>query len=183
MRRLKLQVQATLDGYMGGANGEMDWMLPAFTPDLGAHITGIMTGVDTIVLGRRLAEGFIPHWAARPEHEPDEAIDFMNVSHRVVVSRTLASSPWDNATIAPSLDAVATLKDTPGGDLIAYGGATLVAGLIEAGLVDELHLFVHPVSIGAGLPVFGHGRHDFSVIATTRFDGGILGTTLAPAKP
>lgn len=182
MRTLKLQTQVSLDGYLAGPNGEMDWMSGEWSGDVGAAIAAIMVGVDTIVLGRRLAEGFIPHWAARPDYEPDEAIDFMNNSRRVVVSRTLAASPWENVEIAPSLDAIAALKATEGGDLIAYGGGTLVSGLIGAGLVDELHLFVHPVAIGAGMPVFGSGRHRFAVEALARFECGIVGTKLVPVR-
>lgn len=67
MRKLKLQVQTTVDGYMGGPQGEMDWLTFPWTDDFTAYVTGLMENVDHIVLGRRLAEGFIPTWAAGPE--------------------------------------------------------------------------------------------------------------------
>ncbi|AUS81117.1 deaminase [Actinoalloteichus sp. AHMU CJ021] len=156
MRRLKLQVQTTVDGYLAGPNGEMDWMTLPWSEDLNDYVKTLMAPVDHIMLGRHLAEGFIPTWAANPDGETEETVAWMNDTPKTVVSNTLTESPWENAVIAGGdLAAVVhRLKDEPGGDLIAYGGATLVSGLIGGGLVDEMHLLVNPVAIGAGLPVF-----------------------------
>ncbi|MFJ2030514.1 dihydrofolate reductase family protein [Streptosporangium sp. NPDC087985] len=114
------------------------------------------------MLGRKLAEGFIPTWAAQPAGEPQEAIDKMNNTHKVVISNTLTESPWENTVVAGGdlTETVNKLKDQPGGDMIAYGGGTLVSDLIAKGLLDELHLFVNPTAIGAGMPVFANsGAH------------------------
>ncbi len=175
MRTFKLQVQVTADGYMGGPAGEMDWMTMPWSDDLNAYLDALTQGVDTIVLGRGLAEGFIPAWESRPEHEDDATIDFMNGTPKVVVSRTLAESPWENATVvADPVAAVNDLKARPGGDVIAYGGSQLVRSLIADGLLDELHLVVNPVSIGRGLPVFPEGGYQrFSLLDAVRFDCGM----------
>ncbi|MFI9405531.1 dihydrofolate reductase family protein [Nocardia sp. NPDC052316] len=95
MRKLKLQVQTSADGYMGGPNGEMDWMTFPWTDDVGAYINNLMASVDTIVLGRNLAEGFIPVWANRTEAdgEDQETIDWMNNTPKIVFSNTLTESP------------------------------------------------------------------------------------------
>jgi dihydrofolate reductase len=156
MRRFKLQVQTTVDGYMGGPNGEIDWTTHPWSDDLSAYSDRLHQSVDCIVLGRKLAEGFIPAWASGPEGEDQKSIDWMNNTPKVVVSNSLAESPWENATIAGGelTEIVNRLKAQPGGDLIAYGGSTFVTNLIAAGLLDELHLFVNPATIGAGLPVF-----------------------------
>jgi dihydrofolate reductase len=156
VRKFKLQVQTSVDGYMAGPNGEMDWLTFPWTDDIGAYINAITEPVDCIVLGRKLAEGFIPAWAAGPEGEDQESIDWMNNTPKVVITNTLTESPWDNAEVANG-DVAATineLKARPGGDMIAYGGGTLVSSLIAEGLLDELHLFVNPTAIGAGMPVF-----------------------------
>ena len=187
MRRLKLQTQITLDGFMAGPNGEMDWISTAWSDDTGAYIKDIMSSVDTIVLGRKLAEGFIPAWESRPEGEPDEAIDWMINTPKVVISRTLETSPWNNATVANGdlVETISTLKAQQGGDLIAYGGGELVASLVAADLIDELHLFVNPTAICSGMPFFGSpGEYKrFTPVRTTPFTCGMFAVHLEPARP
>ncbi|MFD0361903.1 dihydrofolate reductase family protein [Nocardia sp. GCM10030253] len=184
MRKLKLQVQMTVDGYMSGPNGEMDWMTFPWTDDIGAYIGALTAQVDTIVLGRKLAEGFIPHWASKPENEPQVAIDQMNNTPKVVITNSLTESPWENTVVAGGdlAEIVNGLKAQPGGDLIVYGGGTLVSSLIAAGLIDELHLFVNPTAIGAGLPVFADAGADqqLSLVAATPFDCGIIALHFEP---
>jgi dihydrofolate reductase len=186
VRTLKLQVQTSLDGYMAGPNNEMDWISTTWSEDVGPYINGIMESVDTIVLGRNLAEGFIPAWESRPEGEPEEAIDWMNNTPKVVISNTLSTSPWPNATLAKGnlVDIVSELKAGNGGDLITYGGATLAASLIEAGLVDDVHLIVNPTAIGNGKPVYGHPDiyRQFEVARVTPFSCGMFAIHLQPGK-
>ncbi|MEV0390646.1 dihydrofolate reductase family protein [Nonomuraea sp. NPDC050643] len=186
MRTFKLQVQTTADGYMAGPNGEMDWVKGPWSDDLNAYVNALTEPVDCIVLGRRLAEGFIPAWAAGPEGEDKESIDWMNDTPKVVISDTLTESPWDNATIAGGdlAQAVNRLKAQPGGDLIAYGGGTLVASLIAQGLLDELHLFVNPVAIGAGMPVFpaGDAYHRLRLVTARPFECGITALHFEPER-
>ncbi|MET7339533.1 dihydrofolate reductase family protein [Nonomuraea sp. NPDC005650] len=186
MRTFKLQVQVTVDGYMAGPNGEMDWLTFPWTDDINAYIDAFTDPVDCIVLGRRLAEGFIPTWAAGPEGEDKESIDKMNNTPKVVISNTLTESPWDNAVVAGGdlAEIVNGLKARPGGDMIAYGGGTLVSSLIAQDLLDELHLFVNPVAIGAGMPVFGEGG-DYKrlrLITARPFDCGITALRYEPKR-
>jgi dihydrofolate reductase len=177
VRRFKLQVQTTVDGYMAGPNGEMDWTTLAWTDDIKAYINALTESVDCIVLGRRLAEGFIPAWAAGPEGEDQASIDWMNNTPKVVISNTLTRSPWENAVVAGGdlADSVNRLKAKPGGDMIAYGGGTLVSGLIAKGLLDELHLFVNPTAIGVGMPVFPNvgSPQQLRLVTAQPFDCGI----------
>ncbi|MCK2221824.1 dihydrofolate reductase family protein [Actinomadura sp. ATCC 31491] len=183
MRKLLLQVQVSADGYMAGPNGEMDWLAHPWTADLNAHINALTAKVDGIVLGRRLAEGFIPAWAAGPEGEDQESIDWMNNTPKVVISRSLTESPWENTTVAGG-DLAATigeLKSREGGDLVVYGGGTLVASLAEANLIDEYHLFVNPVALGGGMPVFP-GRRELRLVAADAFDCGITALHYEPRR-
>ena len=69
MRKLKLQVQMTVDGYIARTNGELDWAVWDWDDELKKYVTEITEPVDCIVLGRKLAQGFIPHWASHPEEE------------------------------------------------------------------------------------------------------------------
>jgi dihydrofolate reductase len=184
VRKFKLQVQTTIDGYMAGPQGEMDWMTFPWTDDVGTYVNALMESVDTIVLGRKLAEGFIPAWESGPPGEDQESIDFMNNTPKVVISNSLTESPWKNATVAGGdlSQTVGELKAGEGGDLIAYGGSTLVTGLIANGLLDEIHLFVNPSAIGAGMPVFANldANQQFRLVAATPFECGITAMHFAP---
>jgi dihydrofolate reductase len=157
-----------------------------WTDDISAHVNALTDSVDTIVLGRKLAEGFIPAWESEPEGEDQASIDWMNNTPKVVVSDSLTESPWKNATVAGGdlTELVNGLKARPGGDLIVYGGSTLVTDLIARELIDELHLFVNPSSLGAGLPVFpaldGHQR--FQLVTAHPFDCGITALHLEPKR-
>ncbi len=159
MRKLKLQVQMTLDGYIAGPNGEMDWLTFNWDDELKEYVTALTESVDGIVLGRKLAEGFIPHWAtvAADSDNPDYAAGqkFTN-THKVVFTRTLDHSEWPNTVLATGdlTDEINKLKQQDGKDLIAYGGATFVSALIKHGLIDGFYLFINPTAIGSGLPIF-----------------------------
>ena len=70
MRKLKLQIQMSVDGYIAGVNGEMDWMVWDWDQKLNQYVTDLSESVDCIVLGRKLAEVFIPYWAPLPYRLP-----------------------------------------------------------------------------------------------------------------
>jgi dihydrofolate reductase len=159
MRKLKLQVQMSVDGFISGPNGEMDWMTFNWDDALKEYVTELTTPVDCIVLGRRLAQGFIPHWAAVAANADDpefEAGKKFTGTNKVVFTKTLERSMWENTTLAKGdlSEEIAKLKSEPGNDIIAYGGGTFVSALIKHGLIDELNLFVNPVALGAGMPIF-----------------------------
>lgn len=189
MRTLKLQVQTTVDGYMAGPNGEMDWMNWNWDDALKNYVTALTEPVDDIVLGRKLAQGFIPHWAAvaadaaHPEFNAGQK--FTNTP-KVVFTKTLEESEWDNTVLAKGnlVEEITQLKNRPGGDLIAYGGATFVAALLEHRLVDELYLFVNPTAIGNGLPVFktSGSKQQLSLVKATPFECGIVVLQYAPKR-
>ncbi|MES2617387.1 MAG: dihydrofolate reductase family protein [Bacteroidota bacterium] len=159
MRKLKLQVQMSIDGFISGTNGEMDWMTFPWTQDIVDYVKKITEPVDTIILGRKLAEGFIPHWksvASNPEDPEFEGGVVYTKTPKVVFSKTLVKSDWDNTTIANGdlTDEVNKLKNKDGKDIIVYGGGAFVSNLIKYSLIDELNLFVNPAIIGNGLPIF-----------------------------
>lgn len=180
MRILKLQVQMSVDGFVAGPNGEMDWMVWDWDDALNAYVTAITDPVDTIVLGRKLAEGFIPTWTSRlqnPETADDAAKKFVE-THKVVFTQTLAESMWANTVLAKGglVEEIAGLKNQRGGDIIAYGGASFVSSLINEGLVDEYHLFVNPVILGDGMAIFRgvSQREKLALVKSTAFDCGIV---------
>lgn len=158
MRKLKLQVQMTVDGYIAGPNGEMDWMVWDWDDELKQYVEEITEPVDCIVLGRKLAQGFIPHWASNPELEGAGKI---NSTKKVVFTKTLDKSDmgvmsWENTDLANGdlAEEIMKLKNQEGSDIIAYGGADFVSALVKNRLIDEYHLFINPTAIGSGITIF-----------------------------
>lgn len=180
MRKLKLQVQVTMDGFITGANHEMDWMKFPWSDDLIQYVREITNPVDIILLGKNLAEGFIPHWENvlknpnDPEYEG--GVKYTNTP-KVVFSKTLTESKWNNTVIAKGniVDEVNALKQQKGGDMIAYGGSNFVSALIQNNLIDEYHLFINPTAIGKGLPIFMAISQNLNLILAEckKFDCGI----------
>ncbi len=175
MRKLKLQVQMTVDGYIAGTNGEMDWTAQDWDNELVKYVTEITEPIDCIVLGRKLAQGFIPHWASHPE---EAGADIFNRTKKVVFTKTLEKSEWDNTVLAKGdlVDEITKLKKQDGKDIIAYGGATFVSALIKHGLIDEFHLFINPTAIGKGMSIFKEldNKQNLKLVKSTSFDCGIV---------
>jgi len=180
MRKLKLQVQITVDGYVAGPNGEMDWM--NFTQDdaLEAYVNALTDSADTILLGRKMTDGFVNYWTDVVTNQP-ESREFafaqkMVDTPKVVFTKTLTQSPWANTVLATGdlVDEINTLKRQDGKGILVYGGATFVSALIEHGLIDEYHLFVNPTAIGDGMPIFGQLNHNLplTLVTATPFSCG-----------
>ena len=174
MRKLKLQVQMSVDGFIAGPVGEMDWMVWDWDDELKAYVVEITDPVDCIVLGRKLAQGFIPYWANNPEQEGAAKL---NSTHKVVFTKTLGKSEWPNTVLAKGdlVDEINRLKELDGKDMIAYGGSGFVSALIKNELIDEFHLFINPTAIGNGMPIFQQleSRQDLHLIKTRAFPCGM----------
>jgi dihydrofolate reductase len=181
MRKLKLQVQMSLDGYISGLNGEMDWMTFDWSDDIKNYVEGITEPVDTILLGKNLATGFIPHWAAvaADNDNPEQASGItFSETLKIVFSKTLTTSEWDNTLVENGdfVEKIKALKRQDGNDLIAYGGGKFVSSLIKEKLIDELHLFVNPAILGKGMPIFQdvNTMQKLNLVSSKHFDCGII---------
>lgn len=181
MRKLKLQVQMTVDGYIAEPSGELDFMVWNWDDALKQYVETITAPVDCIVLGRKLAEGFIPHWAgvaANPDDEDFAAGKRFTDTHKVVFTKTLNQSEWNNTVLARGnlIDEITQLKSQEGNDIIAYGGATFVSDLIQHRLIDEFHLFMNPVAIGSGMTIFKEldRKQDLTLIKSIAFECGVV---------
>jgi dihydrofolate reductase len=187
MRKLKLQVQMSVDGFIAGINGEMDWMVWNWDDELNKYVEEITKPVDCIVLGRKLAEGFIPYWAsvaANPDNPEFTAGQKFTDTHKVVFTKTLGKSQWENTVLAKGdlVDEITKLKKQRGNDIIAYGGATFVSALIKQGLIDEFHLLINPTAIGNGMTIFKELdiKQNLTLVKSTSFDCGIVVLNYVP---
>ena len=147
MRRLKVQMQVSIDGMVGAKerHTHFNW-----DKEVRQYSIANAASVDCILLGRKSATGFIPHWksiAANPKDADFEFGKLVTDIPKVVFSRTLRKSEWPNATVANGeiVDSVNQLKGQTGKDLLVYGGSSFVASLIERNLIDEYHLLLNPI--------------------------------------
>jgi len=170
MRKLKLEMQVSADGFAADSEGGTGWMVWNWSPEwawderLREYHKALTTSSDCILLSRAMAEeGFIGHWenVARNPADPQYAFaQPVTRMRKVVFSRRLRQSPWPRTELAQGglKAAVDALKREPGKDILAYGGPTFASSLLAAGLIDELHIFQNPTFLGTGRPMFGDLR-------------------------
>ncbi len=155
MRKLKLQMQMSVDGFVAGPNGELAWMTWNMDDKLLDLINSITDSSDTILMGRKMTDGFVNYWTGvlkTPESPEFEFAKKMVDIPKVVFSKTLTKSAWDNTTLASDLVAdISKLKEQDGKDIVAYGGAGFVTNLVKENLIDDYYLFVNPAAIGEGM--------------------------------
>lgn len=156
MRKLKLQMRISVDGYVATPDGNEDW---SWYPDEKGwqFINELADSSDTLLLGRKMSEAFIPHFEGfKPEdNKYDFAQKMVNIS-KVIFTKSLETPFGKNTTLAKGnlADEITKLKNQEGKDILVYGGASFVASLIAGGHIDEFYLFVTPVLINRGLSIF-----------------------------
>ena len=189
LEKVKAQVQMSIDGYIAGPNGEMDWMVWNWDDKLKNYVFELTESVDTIILGRKMTDGFISYWSDIMTKPGDPFYAFakkMIETPKVVFTKTLNKSKWVNTNIATGdlSDEIMKLKSESGKDIIVYGGATFDSSLIKAGLIDEFHLFINPVAIGSGMAIFKDISEiqKFIMIKSTPFDCGIVELHYEPKR-
>ncbi|MBS1879723.1 MAG: dihydrofolate reductase family protein [Actinobacteria bacterium] len=184
MRRLVLKMSMTVDGYVAGPEGEMDWVVRTSHPDGKAWVGRTLEGAGAHVIGRRLYSSFVGYWPT----STDPLAEAMNSIPKIVFSRSpdpdLPSAPgWEEPRVlgADLAGDVEALKAEPGKDLLAQGGVEFARSLVQAGLVDEYRLVVHPVVLGSGLALFdGAEPFDLDLIDAVRFPSGTQALTYRP---
>jgi dihydrofolate reductase len=181
MKKLIVSNWVSLDGYISGPNGELDWILG--DGQLAEYETSLIQTVDTTLFGRKTYEQLSQYWSAIPTSP--QAMDWekpyakmINAARHIVVSDGLKSAEWGESTIWRGLDrkAVENLKAGSGGAIVIYGSASIVQQLSRLGVIDEYHLLVHPVLLGGGCRLFDTvmDRRKLKRISADAFDSGIV---------
>ena len=162
MRKLILKTVVSLDGFLEGPNGAMDWFRTDSAEEW-QELFKLCAGVDAVLLGRRMYPGYEGYWRgvlAQPtKHSRDEVAyaRWADKTRHIVFSRELQNADWSNTEIKrDAAGDVSELKRQSGKNLIVYGGASFAGTLIDAGLVDDYHLVVQPVALGGGKPLFNN---------------------------
>jgi dihydrofolate reductase len=187
MRKLKLQMQMSIDGYVARPNGEIDWMTSEQDDELITFINTLIDSSDTILLGRKMTDGFVKYWENAADKNPDTPFAKKMVSiPKIVFTKTLDKSIWNNTSLAKGnlAEEIASLKKQNGKDIIVYGGAGFVSSLIKEVLIDEYHLIINPVAIGSGLTIFNlpGTTNKFSIIQSKLYACGKIVSSYKPQK-
>lgn len=206
MRKLILKMSVSLDGFVGGPNGESDWIFRTgdeestrWTVDTlgqaGLHLMGSRTYYDMAAWWPTSTQVFAP-----PMNEIPKAVATTRTAAELLRTRETTQSLKDAARAHPAVESaapteevarswshptvlsgdlcaeIARLKQQPGKDLLAHGGAGFARSLIKLGLVDEFRLLVHPVALGEGLSLFGDLPRplELELVSSTRFPKGSI---------
>jgi len=173
MGSIRVHEFITLDGVISEPTWSFEY---GFDPRMGEALGGVMGGCQAILLGRTTYEMFEPAWSARTAAD-DPGAPFMNDTMKYVVSSTMEKATWQNTELAGPYDAgvIRRLKERIPGGIYVSGSGTLVRSMLADGLVDELHLFVYPLTLGSGPRLFGGTPPaKFALASSTAYDNGVL---------
>ncbi|NRQ37519.1 dihydrofolate reductase [Nonomuraea sp. NN258] len=187
MRKMIAGLKISLDGMVEGSEGYADWV------DAWCEEYGLTSQIDTCVLGGRMYPGYEQYWTAIqdapdkphplsgkvPAPEELEWSRFAAKTPHYVLSNTLTSAAWPHTSFLRDVADLKALKEQPGKDIYLMGGAQITAGLIDAGLVDELRLIVYPLIAQAGTPLFAaaENRHNLELRKVQQLSAGRVSLT------
>ncbi len=186
MRRITAGLFISLDGVVEDPG---DWHFPYYNDEMGMAVDGQLGAADTLLLGRKTYDSFAGAWPDR-EAAGGEDADFAKVlgdARKIVVSNQDLQFTWRNSEQLKGdlVEAVTALKNEPGETEIAMSGSvSVVRQLLAAGLLDELHLLVHPIAVRKGMRLFDEGvpAIPLTLISSQTFKSGVLNLVYAPAE-
>lgn len=151
----------SLDGFMSGPNGELDWHVESWSEEMSDKLLELLGETDTLVLGRVTYEAMAKYWSFRPFKQDfprqDQAIaDQMNNHQKIVFAGKPTGTRWNNTKIVHGdvADEIVKLRRRNGKDILIFGSGKLVTSCIHSSLVDEYRLWIHPVLLGKGNHLF-----------------------------
>jgi dihydrofolate reductase len=174
MRKVRLAINVSLDGYVARPNGTLDWVFRTITPAQQAWTTAFLREVDTILIGHTTYLEQAAFWPS----QTGEMATLMNSHAKIVFSSRLPTLEWSHCRQARAdvAEEIARLKREPGRDIYVTGGARLSQSLSQRGLIDEYNLTIHPILLGSGMPLFG-GMYEelvLTLVGTIPFESGAI---------
>jgi dihydrofolate reductase len=170
----------SLDGVIDAPTWTMEY---EWTPRMFDRLAVLSDSCDRILLGRNTFEMFEPAWSTRTV-EDDPGAPFFNDTMKHVVSATLEETTWRNSQVLGPYDpdTIRKLKDEGDGGVYISGSITLVRAMLADGLIDDLHLLVYPLTLGAGPRLFTEGAEPgkLTLADAERFDNGVLYVNYKP---
>lgn len=202
MRKLILKMSMSLDGFVAGPNGELDWLFRRPDDDAKAWTVGVIERAGIHAMGRKSWHDMAAYWPTSTEVFAPPMNDIPKVvftraglgddarattraleDARAQKNATTTAAPevvrgWTHPRIAAGdlADEIARLKQEAGGDIVAHGGAAFAQSLVKLDLVDEYKLLVHPVVLGRGLPLFAQAARplDLELVDVKAFPKGAV---------
>lgn len=183
MRKLIVSMNITLDGYMAGPDSELDWHFNRWTSEMAQAQCEQLSRVETLLLGRTTYTAMAGYWVGVKSDMsfPREDMAFAELMHtrtKVVVSQSQPNLYWDNSVQLKGnlAGGIRSLKAKKGGDIIVYGSGQLVSSLNRLGLIDQYVLWLHPVLLGKGKPLFREIKAlmDMRLSKVKEFGGGVV---------
>jgi dihydrofolate reductase len=178
MRKVIAAEHVTLDGLFAGPNGEIDWFKPP-NKEMAKYAINQLGITDTILFGRVTYEMMASYWpsASAPTEDPI-LIDWMNNLPKIVFSKTLKKAEWKNSRLIKDniAEEIQKMKRQPGKDMVILGSGSIVSAFTDLGLIDEYQLFVNPIVLGKGKPLFKelNDRHKLKLTNTKTFSNGVV---------
>ncbi|MGP4048709.1 dihydrofolate reductase family protein [Streptomyces sp. 2A115] len=185
MRKITADLFISLDGVVEAPD---QWHFPYFNDEMGAAVGASLGTVDTILLGRKTYDTFAGAWPEREAAGGEDAsfAKSLGDARKIVASNQKLEFTRRNSEQIDGdlIDAVTALKNEPGGNIAMSGSVSVVRQLLAAGLLDELHLLVHPIALGKGMRLFDEGESSIplKLISSETFQTGVLNLVYAPAE-
>jgi dihydrofolate reductase len=181
MRKMILSVNITLNGLMAGPAGEMDWHLEHWNNEMARESYQLLSRSGAIVVGRITYQALLAHWQ-QVAVSPLSTVDDRNYAKlicglpKIVFSHTLHNTDRYRSSVARGSvrDELLALKQLPGKQIISWGGVNMAHSLIKANVVDVYLLWVTPVMLQKGIPLFMNGRPAMQLVRTRSFSNGVV---------
>lgn len=183
MRKVIVSMNVTLDGFMSGLNCELDWHFQSWTSEMAETLCEQLNRADSILFGRVTYMAMAKYWLSKAmdlscPREDIAFVEMINNYTKIVFSKTLAVAEWSNSRLVNENleEEIIKLKKQAGKHMIIYGSGKIASALIQLRLVDEYQIWVHPVVIGKGKPLFKclQNKLHLKLLKTKTFYSGVV---------
>ena len=184
--KLIVTMWMTLDGYISGPDGELDWIIG--DDEMSDYEIGLISDVDTLLLGRKTYTDFYAYWSEKGPPKEGWERNFakkINALHKIAVSKSLKDVEWNNSEILTDITAEAIKKAKAKSEkgIVIYGSASVVQQITNLGLIDEYQLLVHPLLLSKGKKLFENvDKTGMQLVSSKAFKSGVMMLTYQPKK-
>jgi dihydrofolate reductase len=185
MRKITAGLFISLDGVVEAPD---QWHFPYFNEEMGAAVDATLGAADTVLFGRKTYDSFAGAWPEREAAGGEDAglAKALGDARKIVASNQKLEFTWRNSEQLEGdlVEAVTALKNEPGRNIALSGSVSVVRQLLAAGLLDELHLLVHPIAVRKGMRLFDEGETPIPLrlISSETFKTGVLNLVYGPAE-